>query len=56
MAKATIKPDKEYRVKLSRPVEIAPGVWARPGDEVKVLGHIVSALASEEKIANFEET
>lgn len=33
-----IDPAARYRVELARAVELKPGIWARPGDDVVVTG------------------
>lgn len=40
----TISPDKTYTVTLTKAVEVHPGVWARPGDEVTVTGTVLNSI------------
>ncbi|MGJ4945065.1 hypothetical protein ACQR1W_31180 [Bradyrhizobium sp. HKCCYLS1011] len=42
--KAAVDPTKNYRLKLARAVEIAPKIWARPGQEAIVKGNLIAGL------------
>ena len=53
MSSKTINADKTYRVRLSRPVEITPGHWARTGDEVLLAGALVTE--KKDSIEKYEE-
>ena len=47
-----IEPDVRYRVKLLGAVELRPGHWARPADDVVVTGRVLEAIRA--KIARAE--
>jgi len=49
----TIKPEATYRVELARSIEIAPGIWARPGNEVTLIGADIATHG--EAIKSYEE-
>jgi hypothetical protein len=51
----SIDPEKSYRVKLAHAVEIHPGVWARPGDVVVLIGSLLSSDAIQDKVESYEE-
>ena len=44
MSSKTIKPEKQYRVKLARPVELVPGHWVRSGDDLVIAGAILAEI------------
>jgi hypothetical protein len=47
-------PKKRYRVKLARPVEVAPKIWARPLDhEVILQGDLIAGHG--DAIISYEE-
>jgi hypothetical protein len=52
-AKSAPDPQKRYRVKLARAVELAPRVWARPRDEVTIQGDLISGYG--DAIISYEE-
>lgn len=37
-------PSKTYSVTLKKPIEYAPGLWARPGDEISMTGEKLADL------------
>jgi hypothetical protein len=47
-----INPSARYRVKLLGAVELRPGHWARPADDVVVTGAILEAIRA--KVASAE--
>ncbi|WP_316200898.1 MULTISPECIES: hypothetical protein [unclassified Bradyrhizobium] len=51
--KLPIDPSKSYRLKLSRAVEIAPKVWARPAHEAVVKGSLIADLG--DAVIGYEE-
>ena len=51
----TIEQDKNYRVKLARATEIAPGIWARPDDEVILTGEVLSTEPIKDNVKSYEE-
>jgi hypothetical protein len=53
VAKPAVDPSKHYRVKLARAVEIAPGIWARPSDDVTMDGDQIAGHG--DAIASYEE-
>jgi hypothetical protein len=46
-------PNKRYRVKLARAIQVAPGIWARPGNEVTLAGSEISQHG--DSIVSYEE-
>jgi hypothetical protein len=48
-----IDPARQYRVNLSRPVEVAPGVWARGGDHVIMVGDVLTS--HKDSVESYEE-
>jgi hypothetical protein len=48
-----LDPAKNYRLKLSRAVEVAPGIWARPGHETIVKGSLVTTYGA--AVISYEE-
>lgn len=51
----SIDPEKSYRVKLAHAVELHPGVWVRPNDELVILGSLLSSDAIKDKVESYEE-
>ncbi len=51
--KPIIDPAKTYSISLISPVEIAPHVWARPGDIVTIPGTQLAEIES--KVENYTE-
>lgn len=49
---STINPSWRYRVKLVKAVELCPGFWAKPVDDVVISGEVLSR----ETIKPFVET
>lgn len=39
-----IKPGWRYRVKLSKAIELSPGFWAKPADDVVVTGEKLETI------------
>jgi hypothetical protein len=39
-----IDDEKQYRIELSRPVELHPNIWARPGDDVTISGALLKTI------------
>ncbi|WP_316196567.1 hypothetical protein [Bradyrhizobium sp. SZCCHNS3053] len=52
-AAAAPDPEKQYRLKLARAVEIAPKVWARPANETIVKGSLIAGLG--DAVIGYEE-
>ena len=52
LALPKIDPSARYRVKLLGAVELRPGHWARPADDVVVTGRVLEAIRA--KIARAE--
>jgi hypothetical protein len=48
-----VDPDKQYRIKLARAIEVAPKIWARPGNEVTLKGSEIAQHG--DAITSFEE-
>jgi hypothetical protein len=46
-------PAKSYRLKLSRAVQIAPDIWARPSHETIVKGGLIAGLG--DAVISYEE-
>jgi hypothetical protein len=46
-------PEKSYRLKLARAVEVAPNVWARPQHETIVKGSVIADLG--DAVISYEE-
>ncbi|WP_298962199.1 hypothetical protein [uncultured Methylobacterium sp.] len=53
MEEKTINPEKSYRVKLKRSVEISPHVFARPNDDVVVKGRVLETILDD--VLSYEE-
>lgn len=52
-ASNTPDPNKSYRLKLSRSIEVAPKIWARPGNEAIVKGGLIAGFG--DAVISFEE-
>jgi hypothetical protein len=52
-AKAAVQADKHYSITLARAIEVAPKVWARPGDHVTMDGDQIPAHG--DAIESYEE-
>jgi hypothetical protein len=52
-AAAAPDPAKRYRLTLARAVEVAPDIWARPGNETIVKGGLIAGLG--DAVIKYEE-
>jgi hypothetical protein len=50
MAANKIDPEKQYRVKLSKVVEIAPDIYARPNDQVVLKGKVLATIIDDVEV------